>query len=193
MRSQDSLRFQDHWESFRAEEELVPQRSSVRPEVLRDLLKTTIIAQVDEEGARLDVRLAGTTIRDYIGFELTGRNFLDFDESSDDANGQEIRKNYHDWPCGRFERLNVVFSNERTFTSDVTVLPLWGNAQERLLLVLVEPPLMTKLGKLQSSTLVATQNSIFATSIDIGNGVPKYDQDACSNNSYQVEAGSRSV
>lgn len=81
--SETSLRFESHWADLRKGDELVPLYSTFDPLDLADLLPLLVIAEIDLEALTMPIILAGKTIRDFVGFELTGQDFLENDKTDD--------------------------------------------------------------------------------------------------------------
>lgn len=168
-RSANSLDFEKAWSDLRAEGELIPPRSALRPVDFKEYLPTMGIVEIDTERHTMPIRLAGTAIRDFVGFELTGQNFLDYDAEGE--RGWAWRLKYHEHPCGRYEELLVSFRQDLKIECALTILPLIGPENGRLVVVLFEP-IAPEQSILNTDPAILTEIPTHAESIDIGAGVP---------------------
>ena len=74
-RTLESIEFEERWKQIRTTDELVPLKSDLSPKLFRNFLVSMALAEVDIINNTAIVRLAGTKIRDYVGFETTGTDF----------------------------------------------------------------------------------------------------------------------
>jgi len=69
----------DYWRS-KCTDSRFPSRSDIQPAELKSSLPSLSLYDVKgSEPLQLNVRLAGTRLRDYLGLEITGRTLADFD------------------------------------------------------------------------------------------------------------------
>lgn len=168
-RSSDSQAFQRTWENLRAEGQIVPVRSTSDLIEFAKFLPQIVLAEADIENDTMPIRMAGSTIRDWLGLDLTGRDYLDLGEHSDDEHARRHRSNYHDIPCGRYEILDVSFASGLKMECLLTILPIWGHARERIFVVLAEVSVPSDLRPDDSVVKIADFVKYGAT-IDIGAG-----------------------
>lgn len=170
-RSELSLTFQEKWAGLRSGVELMPRYEAFDPVEFSEFLPNMVVVTVDPASRTMPIRLAGSAIRDFVGFELTGQDFLKFDTQIDDAVGWQHRSAYHDQPCGRYEELDVQFSGKCVEGCSLTILPLMGSAAERLILVLVDFK-EVMLSKHAGHTAKSAKPADLSICLDIGAGVP---------------------
>lgn len=170
-RSELSLTFERRWSEIRREGELVPPRAAFEPVNLIEFLPTLALVEIDPQARSMPVKLAGSAIRDLIGFELTGRDFLETHTDLDEAAVWQHRTTYHDHPCGRYEVLDIKFSGGFRVECCLTILPLWGTNQQRLIVLYAEPQEISTARPPKDSVAISSPAK-FASCIDIGGGVP---------------------
>lgn len=149
--------------------ELVPSRSSLRPAVFKDFLPQIAIVEIDIENKTMPIRLAGTAICDFVGFELTGKDFLTYHSNAEP--GWSWRLKYHDHPCGRYEELLITSRRRLKIDSALTHLPMIDARNTRFLLTLFEPTI-TNQTVLNDSPAMLSGSARAADFIDIGAGIP---------------------
>lgn len=169
-RSETSLQFERQWATLRNGDELVPLYSAFDPLDFAEYLSLLVIAEIDLEKQTMPIRLAGNTIRDFVGFELTGKDFLDYDNSENSEISWRHRMSYHDCPCGRFELVDVRYGSGLYMECALTILPLAGNNHERMIVILAEP-LAPQAFIPEKETATVAEAAKFGDYIDIGAGV----------------------
>ena len=170
-RSQESCDFEGYWRSIRPNDVELPLKSSVNPARLKSLIGWLAFARVEEDRFATTVTMIGQSIRDLIGFNLTGMNFNDLDNLPDKEAARKRHLGYHDHPFGRVEELDIRFSNDISAVCELTLFPVWGENQERILFCLLQPKNTDPRLVLDNRGFL-TQGSIDAAYIDLGNGVP---------------------
>ncbi len=129
------------------------------------------MAEMDPISKTIPIRLAGTAIRNLIGYELTGRDFLDCDRATDEEIIWQNVRCYHDHPCGRYVELDANFKGGFQAECALTFLPLLGSKGERLLITYVETD-DSPSSKHSHGNAIIPEPAKFACQIDIGGGVP---------------------
>ncbi len=97
-RSELSQRFADYWFSL-PRDDLLPRRETFDPAAVPELLPMILLRDVLSDG-RGRYRLAGTGIRDMLGFEITGLKAFDFLPEPHQALYREVSRQMMDRPCG---------------------------------------------------------------------------------------------
>lgn len=171
-RSKASLAFEKKWSDFQSSDKLIPGRIDFDILDLVDYLPQLVIAEIDLGAKKMPIKFAGTAIRDFVGFELTNVDFIDFDKNHDPEQGWKRRAAYHGHPCGRFEILEIGFSARKTIACGLTILPLLGRNGEQQVAVFVEPEEIRKaFGKLAPK--MNGEKISFGIYIDLGAGTPQ--------------------
>ncbi len=170
-RSETSLHFQSIWAEARSVGELIPLRSNLHFEKFQDLASHLVFLKIDLEQKKMPILMAGIGIRDMLNFELTGKDFVSFDNEANVGIGWKHRQAYHDHPCGRLEFLTVGYEDNLHRDTVLTLLPVAGNHGERYLLCLVEEVVPVVIP--DEKKIVEVTGPLKAwTSIDIGAGIP---------------------
>ncbi|HVJ54941.1 MAG TPA: PAS domain-containing protein [Aliidongia sp.] len=166
---EECRRFFAYWDQLRGNQ-IVPPRSALDPGQIRTLLPLITIVELLSR-SRLIIRLAGTGVRNILGFEATGKNALNLAEES-----RRPIRSYRYWasalqPCG------VVYSREIAFSSGVTsrflslVLPMQPDqpTQPPIFVSIIASPEGHDWTNTSVPALDVAQDFRF---IDIGAGVP---------------------
>ena len=170
-RSSVSLDFQRMWSELREEDELVPQYSALHPRQFADFLPATILAEFDPGQGTMIVRLAGSLIRSFIGFELTGKDLTNYVTVAYENNEMPVRLAYHDQPAGRYNEVMINFESGLEVNCCLTALPLWGKNHQRLIATFVEPRDHVKM-QTDDTAKIMPRYPDHASYIDIGAGIP---------------------
>ena len=115
--------------------------------------------------------MIGQSIRDLIGFNLTGMDFNDLDLSVEPEVTRKRQLGYHDYPYGRVVGLHLRFSNDISAICELTLLPVWGKDRERVLFCLLQPPYGDQRDITDHQAHLTTGAAEFMY-LDLGNGVP---------------------
>ncbi|WP_299375987.1 PAS domain-containing protein [uncultured Kiloniella sp.] len=112
----------DHWLSL-PREGVLPLRSSFLPEKVPQILPSLIIYEMVAEDF-IRFRLAGTAVRERMGFDPTGENYLNYvaDERKEKASQSFFA--VIDQPCGMRVISNHGMSTGRKMFLEVLMLPL---------------------------------------------------------------------
>ncbi len=150
---------------------LLPQRASVDPNDLKDILPSISITEWHPPDD-LRYRLAGTGVVDRFGFDPTGQNFLELVEGMEKAVLAENLRKIAETPCGlRSVREEAYQRGYRQFVEHA-VLPLENDRSGGALLIaataVVEPPESWT----DKGTLSEMKQAREFEFIDIGAGVP---------------------
>jgi hypothetical protein len=108
-----------HWRGDR----LLPRRADVDLNAIRRMLPLVLLIEYHSP-AEARVKVAGSRLRDYIGYELTGANYIDLAPLED----RPIRR-YRSWevamrPCGSRLLYDHRVQSGRIMRSEVVSLPL---------------------------------------------------------------------
>lgn len=175
-RSAASLNFEQRWSSLRKGEDLIPRRLDLRPVAFKEHLPATVIIGIDPLARTMPVKLAGTALREFVGFELTGHDFIEFDNNAATEQDWPLRLAYHDHPVGRYDEVLVNFDSRLKVECAITALPLWGRDKARLIIALVEPrEAHAPHYETRSAVLTDRPNKTFY--LDIGAGIPEFSRD----------------
>jgi hypothetical protein len=159
-----------HWLDA-ARDQLVARRSDLDPSMMKATLPSVVIHEMQDDGDFV-IRLAGTSLRDIYGYDLTGRSYLDFvaPDRREQA-GLRLRR-FVSHPCGLFTVLVAPVKDEVVRSFESLGLPLvgWGGELNGAIYTSVEiEPEALRLGPdSQVCYLVAESPTYF----DIGAGVP---------------------
>ena len=118
----DNAEFARAWQRWRGGR-LVPHRSDVE---LRDIARMLDrVALFEIRGPdEIIIRLAGTSLRDIVDFELTGRNFRDFTAPADWPERRSRMQTMSSLPCGGRMTFRQIQPSGRTMEFEAITLPL---------------------------------------------------------------------
>ncbi|KLN61645.1 hypothetical protein WH96_04720 [Kiloniella spongiae] len=102
---------------------VLPLRSSFFPEKVPQLLPNLIIYEMVSENF-IRFRLAGTAVRERMGFDPTGKNYLDFVADERKAKASQSFFSVVEQPCGMRVVSNHGMSSGRRMFLEVFMLPL---------------------------------------------------------------------
>ncbi len=115
----------DYWQKIKGAE-LVPNRSALRPSELVQLLPNLLIFEYRESG-KLICRLAGTSLVEKWGIELTGTDLLDFYDKNLRAPAGKVFDMLRRQPCGLCVRQKLLSKHNSPFIAELIFLPLRGH------------------------------------------------------------------
>lgn len=139
-RSARSLAFAKAWATI-PKTGVVPDKADFRPECLAPFLADIYLVELHEDDARRVLfRLAGEHIRNSLGLDLRGHNYLDFvPEEHRETSGVSMKLMFASRPCGRWVRKEVVHKDGFRERLDLTQLPMTDKAKGlRLVLGIAE-------------------------------------------------------
>ncbi|MDP6831780.1 MAG: PAS domain-containing protein [Alphaproteobacteria bacterium] len=125
IRTKECQIFAKAWQRWRGAS-LVPRRSGVRIEEISRLLHLlSVVELVSPEIANF--RLAGTSLCEGMGLELTGRNYFDF--TTPEARGPRVARTNQlvKHPCGSHFIFPIEYSSGRIVPAEVLSLPVLPN------------------------------------------------------------------
>jgi hypothetical protein len=139
-RSGTSIAFEQAWSAIH-KDGLVPDKAELRPERFAPFLRTAYLVELhDEPERRILFRIAGETIRNALGVDLRGRNYIDFvPEPHRETSGISMNLMFAPRPCGRWVRKEVVHRDGFRQILDLTQFPVSDRASgHRLVIGIVE-------------------------------------------------------
>lgn len=111
-----------HWDSL-PKEGLIPDRAALDPAAIAALMPTVTILEIFSS-QRIEIRLAGTGVCEALGFDPTGRNYLEMQSA-------EARKSYlrlieaqTSLPCGRCNILRMRHADGVITRVEAVTLPM---------------------------------------------------------------------
>ncbi|MDO9125961.1 MAG: PAS domain-containing protein [Parvibaculum sp.] len=124
-RSAKSIAFQEAWAGI-PKSALIPDKADFRPERLKNFLNDIYLVELHQEAERrLLFRLAGQSVRDGLGIEMRGLNYVDFVPPEHRASaGISMRKMFGPVPCGRWVRKEVVHRDGFREPIELTQMPM---------------------------------------------------------------------
>ncbi|ABS64006.1 protein of unknown function DUF1457 [Parvibaculum lavamentivorans DS-1] len=125
VRSAKSIAFQEAWAEI-PKSALIPDKADFRPERLKTFLNDIYLVELHEEAERRVLfRLAGQSVRDGLGIEMRGLNYVDFvPPEHREASGISMRKMFGPVPCGRWVRKEIVHSDGFRERIELTQMPM---------------------------------------------------------------------
>jgi len=140
IRSEKSIAFEAAWAAI-PKLGLVPDKAEFRPERFATFLRNTYLVELHGEiEHRILFRIAGEGIRNALGVDLRGRNYIDFvPEAHRETSGISMNLMFGPCPCGRWVRKKVVHRDGFRQILDLTQFPVSDRASgHRLVIGIVE-------------------------------------------------------
>lgn len=176
VRTKAGLAFSRAWQRWRGDD-LLPDRARMNIEDIKDLLPSIVIVDVLDRDT-MPVRLAGTAIRETLGVELTGINYLDLADTGQRERRARLLYDQALQPCGSYTHFPVPLKSGLTLKVECVcypVLPEPGSDRLPQLVavnaLLDDPGLLDPVGR-----VVPVGTAEVFGYIDIGAGVPVMDQ-----------------
>lgn len=166
-----NLEFARLWHGWRGDR-LLPRRADIELDALRRMLPLVVMIEYRSPDEAI-VRVAGSRLRDFLGYELTGANYIDLAPVEDRA-----VRSYRCWavatrPCGSRLVYDHRLESGRVAQSEVVSLPLDADqaGSPRMTLANIAP--LTPRDP-NSEGPAGTQIEVATTFafLDIGAGVP---------------------
>jgi len=120
-RSDLTRRFADYWFSL-PKDGLLPPREAFNPAAVPELLPTILLRDVMADG-QARYRLAGTAVRDMLGFELTGLKAFELMPATERDRYQTISRLMFEQPCGVWALLAVRTDSGHEFRIENVAFP----------------------------------------------------------------------
>jgi len=165
--------FADYWASL-PKVDLIPMRSSFDPSAVKGILSNFEIHEMVRPDY-IKVRLAGTSVTDRYGFEVTGRNYLDIVHPKRREKVWRALSNIVERPCGMVVFIRSVRSSGLVMISEAVGFPFRddeGRANQVIYQDNAPRP-----GEYWDSRADERRNSraLRRSYIDIGAGLPDWD------------------
>lgn len=167
LRTNGAKRFFNYWDSL-PKAGLIPDRKSFNPAAIADLMSVVTIIEIWSR-ARIDLRLIGTAVAERMGFDPTGRNYLDFI-------APEVRETFLrlidaqiSRPCGRVSVIRARSASGLIERSEALALPMFHERSGHYMIVACISPI-EKLGYEPGGYEVLGYEDMGW--VDIGAGVP---------------------
>ena len=128
-RSEVSIAFERAWSAI-PKDGLIPDKADLRPERFAPFLRNAYLVELhDEPERRVLFRIAGEVIRNALGVDLRGRNYIDFvPEEHRATSGTSMKLMFGAQPCGRWVRKEVVHRDGFRQILELTQLPVIDRA-----------------------------------------------------------------
>ena len=177
-RSKDSQNFETIWRTCREEGEFIPKRSSINPRLFKAYLSNILICELSPDDHKCEIQLIGEDAKEIMGFKSLGIRTKGFDinslfPQSKEEEWIERQRAYHDFPAGKVDLFQFVHQNDLINYLEITYFPVWGQNEERQLLILGRRPPIPQNAVLHASA-VRELKMLEEQSIDIGAGLPVF-------------------
>ena len=135
-RSETSIAFEEAWSAI-PKSGLIPDKAELRPERFAPFLRNTYLVELhDEPERRVLFRIAGEGIRNALGVDLRGRNYIDFvPEEHRDTSGTSMKLMFGAQPCGRWVRKEVMHRDGFRQLLELTQFPVRDRANGSQLVI----------------------------------------------------------
>jgi hypothetical protein len=135
-RSDASIAFENAWSAI-PKDGIIPDKAELRPERFAPFLRNTYLVELhDEPERRVLFRIAGEGIRNALGVDLRGRNYIDFvPEEHRDTSGTSMKLMFGAQPCGRWVRKEVMHRDGFRQLLELTQFPVRDRANGSQLVI----------------------------------------------------------
>lgn len=166
-----NVEFAQLWLGWRGER-LLPRRSDIELNAIRRMLPLVLMIEYRSPDEAI-IRVAGSRLRDFVGYELTGANYIELAPPED----RSVRR-YRCWaiaaqPCGSRLIYNHRLHSGRVTQAEVVSLPLdpdqLGGARMTLTNI---APLLPRDPIIEGPAAPQLEVAITYAFLDIGAGVP---------------------
>jgi hypothetical protein len=172
--SRKSVEFVDYWDAL-PKSGFIPSRRDFDPCKQGPVLSSYVIHElVSPEVIR--VRLAGTDIREQYGFEITGRNYLDF---VDDWRRETASRSIFlicDHPCGLRASLRSETRSGRIMSNESVGLPMRDNNGAATLVYYQSNLIDVEGYREPSEDEILNIDVVNEVYFDLGAGIPSFNQ-----------------
>lgn len=159
----------EYWNKIKGAD-LVPSRSALQPSALLPLLPNLLIFEY-RDSEKLICRLAGTSLAEKLGLELTGTNLFNFYAVNHRAEARDVFDSLRNQPCGLCVRQKLLSKHNNPFTAEFIFLPLRGGDGEISQLIAIATFMETCERKPGSPETLLSKGVSF-NFFDIGAGLP---------------------
>ena len=167
-------RFADYWLSL-PRTDLIPHRRDVEPQALAGILNTFMIFEIVAADHFL-VRLAGTTVIEHYGREITGQNYLDFRTPEERPVTRAAMTLIATHPCAQLVRQAVRTGDGKGRVSESFGLPMRDDRGQPTLLYYQVDDIRLDDFKTREERYLLEKRTAERVFLDIGNGVPDFPQ-----------------
>jgi hypothetical protein len=173
-RSPESREFEALWRSLRAPSRLVPGRAEFQPSKARRFLRDLVLMEAPSAVcSTLRIRLTGRRFVETIGFDISGRDHLEFMAPEFHAGVLATARAMIDRPCGLWQVTPAHLVRGYALNFEITAFPLAPDEQGRAFIISHLLPV----GDVMSSTLPTDRGLGLGTALtyaflDIGAGEP---------------------
>lgn len=170
--SPHGLRFAEYWFSL-PKQDLIPSRGDFDPAALAEILPY-ILANEIVSPEMIVQRLIGTKVVEDLGFDSTGKNYLDLVAPARRLKASLAMRLMADHPCGMHARVLVETAAGRNLVSDATGFPMRDNdGRANLVYLLSHATPMAEYRDAGADPFKAIDVSS-RKYIDIGAGIPDF-------------------
>jgi hypothetical protein len=179
-RSSESREFEALWRSLRGQGRLVPGRAEFQPAKARRFLRDLVLMEVpNADCPTLRIRLTGRRFDETIGFDISGRDHLEFMAPEFHAGVLATARAMIERPCGLWQITPANLVRGYALHFEITAFPLAPDEQGRSFIISHVRPV----GDAMSSTLPTDRGlgigtAVTHTFLDIGAGEPALTADA---------------
>lgn len=164
--------FADYWLSL-PKTDLIPHRADFDPTVLAAILDTFMIFEIVAPDHFL-VRLAGTTVVENYGREITGLNYLDFRSDEERPTTRAAMTLITTHPCAQLVRQHTRTGDGSYRNSESVGLPLRDDTGAATLMYYqVDNTAITDF-KTRAERYLVAKTTVTRLFLDIGNGIPDF-------------------
>ena len=179
-RTSESLEFEALWRSLRGYNRLVPGRAEFQPAKARRFLRDLVLMEAPGAACpTLRIRLTGRRFDETIGFDISGRDHLDFMAPEFHAGVLATVRAMIERPCGLWQITPAHLVRGYALHLEITAFPLAPDEQGRSYII----SHVRRVGDVMSSTLPTHKGLGVGTAVDyafldIGAGEPALTADA---------------
>lgn len=121
--SPTNVQFFEYWKTLNSESSSPPKKAAIDPSKIKAILPHLVIYE-RKEAAVFHIRLMGTAAVERIGYDLTGRNLLEFFHYAAKDEAQRDLNRIVQQPCGQFLLVKDRFASGREALVEIVRLPL---------------------------------------------------------------------
>jgi len=174
VRSSESQEFETFWRSIRGRS-LVPSRTDFHPSKARRFLRDLVLMEAPSESCpTLRIRLTGQRFDETIGFDIAGRDHLDFMPRQFHAGVLATARAMVERPCGLWQITPAHLVRGYALNLEITAFPLAAEEQQRAFLIThVRPTGGVMSARLPIQNGMNLDPAVAYQFLDIGAGYPK--------------------